>query len=167
MYTFFTIVGFIFITIAATFINYIYDVFSINKFTNFIKKTDNKSIWNDINITIVPILVWSLIELPLLGENIYFLLSVILNIFISCSLIYEIRYGAKVFFNRENNVINLISIYIATLFGQVISYMILNINVLSKNGLSLSIIGMIILLVSFYVIQVKPPKNSFFRENKK
>ena len=41
-----------------------------------------------IYITVIPILVWSYIELPILGENPYFLLSVILNTCISSAIIY-------------------------------------------------------------------------------
>lgn len=163
MYIFFMIFGLLFISISATFINYIYDIFSINKLTNFLSPIDNKSIWNKINITILPILIWSIIEIPVVGDNGNFIFSVIVNIIISSAIIYEIKYSAMVFFNKENNTINLISIYAATILGQTVQFMILKMKPFFYGSYITTIISILLLLAFYIFITMKPPKTVFFR----
>lgn len=163
MYTFFVVFGFLFVSASATFLNYIYDIFAINKITNFLQPLDNRSIWNKINVTILPILIWSLIEFPILGGNGNFILSIIVNIVLSCAVIYEIKYSCMVFFNKENNTINLISIYVATLFGQAVSFMILKMKTFFNGNYLISIISLVLLIIIYVLISTHPPKTSFFK----
>lgn len=157
MILFFTIVGYIFIIVSAAFINYIYDVFSINGLTNFLKPSHGNSLWNDINLTVFPILVWSLIELPAFGNNKLYLLSIILNIFISLAVTYEIKFISKTFFNQEDNIINVISIIVSTFFGQIVSYITLKINI-TTNNYFISIIGYAIVFILYCLLQTNKHK---------
>lgn len=163
MYTFFGMFGFIFISMFATLTNYIYDIFPMNKYTNFLYQLDNKGIWGKISVTVFPILLWSLVELPILGNNSNFLIGVIINILVSCAVIFEIKYGIGLLINKENNTINLISIYIATLIGQLVSYMIFKMDPFFQGNHIMSILGMVLLLNLYIIVIIKPPKIEFFK----
>ncbi len=160
MYVFFTIFGFLFIVISSILINYIYKIFSINKITNYLYPTDGKSIINEINITVLPIIIWGFIELPILGSNDNFILSILLNILVSCSIIYEIKYGFYLILKKESKFIDVISIIIATILGQSVSYMILKSNPFIKLDnieYIISIVGMIFILILHSLIVLKIP----------
>ncbi len=163
MYAFFTIFGFIFVSIFATVTNYIYEIFPFNRFTNFLYQIDNKGIWSKINVTVLPILIWSLVGLPILGNNANFIVSVAVNIIISSAIIYEIRYGALMLANKENDKINLISIYIGALIGQTISFMILKMQTLWQGSYLISILGIIFMIAIHCLLIIKPPKKGFFK----
>ena len=117
MYLFFLIFGIIFILAAGIFINYIYEFFPINKVTNFIYSTNNNHLFNDISTLNIPIIIWGLFELPIFGKNPNFIFSLLTNLFISCAIIYIIKYGSEILFNRKDNLVNIISIVVASIIG--------------------------------------------------
>lgn len=164
MYTFFTIGGFIFVLAFSIFTNYIYDIFPINKITSFIKPDNDKGIWNKISITVLPIIIWSLIELPILGTNENYIIAVLFNIIISCAIIYEIRFSCKIIFNLENNYTNIISIIVASSVGQLVAFMILKMKPLFNFNTWYSIGGIIFLIFIFIMFRYFPPKTDFFRD---
>jgi len=167
MYTFFTIFGFVFIVIASILINYIYNVFSINKVTNYLYPTDGKNVLNEINITVLPIIVWGFVELPVLSGNSNFLIATILNILVACAIMYEIKYGIYVLFKTESKFINIIAIIISTAFGQLISYMIFKSNpIIDFGNISyiISIIGIILLLGIHSTLILKTPLSKIKKE---
>lgn len=167
MYAFFVVFGFLFVCISSTFLNYIYDVFPINKITNFLSPINNKNSWNQISIVILPIFIWSFIELPILGVNNNFILAILANILISCAIIYEIKYAALFFFDKENNTINLVSIYIATLFGQTVSFLVLKMKPFFNSNLLISFISLLIIFGIFILIKLYPPKRKVFIRTEK
>lgn len=124
MYLFFTVCGFLFVAISSIIINYIYDIFPINKVTVFLKPLDRASI-NKFNITLIPILLRSYIELPMLITNKYFVVSVLANSFISCVVMYIIKNSSYLINRKTENVTEGIAIVIATVFGQLIGYLFL------------------------------------------
>ena len=152
MYLFFMITGFLFVTGLSILINYIYEIFSINKITKFLSPTEN-TIFNKIGITIIPSIIWSLIEIPMLGTNYYFLLGFILNIIISMSVIYVIKYGYNLINKNENNIVKIISIIGGTFFGFTVNYLSL-------------LIGILLFTVFYILIKIFPPKSNFFRETR-
>ena len=161
MYAFFTIFGFLFIVISSILTNYIYTVFSINKVTNFLYPTDGRNIIDEINITVLPIIVWGFVELPILGYNDNFIISILLNILVSCSIMYEIKYGFYLVLKKEIKFINIIAICLAAMLGQIVSYMILKSNpliILNNIEYIVSIIGMIIILLLHSLIILKIPQ---------
>lgn len=166
MYSFFTIFGFLFIIIASILINYIYNVFSVNKITNFLYPINGRNILNEINITVLPTIVWGFVELPILGSNSNFIFSIILNILVSCAIMYEIKYGSYIFLKKEKSYINIISIIVAVSIGQLVSYMILKskpfIN-LNNTQYIISITGIILILIIHSLIILKIPN---FKKNK-
>lgn len=145
MYLFFTVCGFLFVAISSIIINYIYDIFPINKVTVFLKPLDRSSI-NQFNITLIPILLWSYIELPMLITNKYFFVSILANSFISCVVMYIIKNSSYLINKKTENVTEGIAIVIATVFGQLISYLFL---LMGANEVSSAFIqGLLVLLYS-------------------
>lgn len=163
MYMFFCVFGAIFVVIGSAFINYIYEIFPINKITNFLAPIDNKGIWSKISIATLPILIWSCIEIAILGSSNYFIVSVIFNIAIASAIIFIIKYSYSLFSDKENNIINLISIFIGAISGQFIAYLILNVSSISNKFYLVSIIGLCILIGLHILISLRPPKSTFFR----
>lgn len=169
MYTFFTVFGFIFIATATIAIDYIYKIFSINKITDFLYPTDGRNVLNEINLTVLPTIVWGFIELPVLGVNHNFIFSIILNIIISCSIMYEIKYGISLILNKDNKIIDVLGIVLASFLGQVVSYMILKskpiLNI--ESGIFwISLLGIIILLIIHCIIIFNMPKLNIKQEIK-
>ena len=68
MYLFFMISGFLFVTGLSVLLKFIYEIFPINKITNFLSPTE-ESVFNNIGKVIIPNILWALIEVSLLGSN--------------------------------------------------------------------------------------------------
>jgi len=166
MYLFWTIFGFFFIFLSSLVIYNIYEVYPINKVTSFLNPT-NETVWNRINITLIPILIWSFIELPILGSNPYFLLSVLLNTCISSAIMYVIRYGYYVINKKDNKLVDILSIFVGTVLGQVIAYITWLLNVNGGRSLFISIIGLVLYTLFIVGLKIWPPKSEFFRGIKK
>lgn len=160
MYIFFMVAGFIFTIGLSIVLNYLYSIFSINKITKFLHPTD-ETIFNQISIPIIPIILWSFIELPILGNNNFFLVGLILNIFLTSSIMYIIKYGYKLISPKESNIVSIIAILVSTFFGFIINYLSL---LIGKDGdLLNSIIGLFVITVFYIIIKIFPPKSEFFR----
>ena len=160
MHLFFAVFGFIFVALFAIVANYIFDLFPYNKVTSFIAPK-KEGIWNNITVTILPILVWSLIEMPIMGTKTLFILAVFLNIFVSCSVIYVIKYGSYILFQKENNIINIVAIFISSLIGNILVYMLFIISDERGNMLT-NIIGILVFLIIYSYLTIRPPKIAFF-----
>lgn len=165
MYVFFTIGGIIFVSLISIIIYFIYDIFPISKVTNFLNPIQ-KSLWNDINITVIPILTWALIELPVLGLNNFFIISIISNLCISSAVIYVIKYGYLLIKKEDNNLVNLISIVVSSFFGFILSYFILKISNINNYNLYFSIGELLVLIGFVFYLKIFPPKTFFFAEKK-
>lgn len=160
MYIFFMVAGFIFTIGLSIVLNYLYSIFSINKITEFLHPTV-ETIFNQISIPIIPIILWSFIELPILGNNNFFLVGLILNIFLTSSIMYIIKYGYKLISPKESNIVSIIAILVSTFFGFIINYLSL---LIGKDGdLLNSIIGLLVITAFYIVIKIFPPKSEFFR----
>lgn len=169
MYSFFVVFGFFFVATASISINYIYRVFSINNVTNFLYPTDGRNVLYEINVTALPTIIWSFIELPVLGNNINFIISVILNIIIACSIMYIFKYGVFLIAKQENNFINNTSIIFASVIGQMVSYMVLKSKVIVDIGgysYLVSIIGLLLLLLIHCIVIFDMPKLNIKKEVK-
>ena len=92
MYSFFMISGYLFVVGLSVILNYLFELFSINKITKFLCPLED-TIFNKIGIIIIPNILWALIEIIILGSNFYFLMGFILNIFVSLCIMYVIKYG--------------------------------------------------------------------------
>lgn len=160
MYTFFMVSGLIFTILSSILLSQTYNIFPINKLTKFIYPTE-ETIFNKISISIIPILIWSLIEIPILAINSYFILGIVLNIFLNCSISYIIIYGYQLISNKESEIIKIISIIISCIFGYFINY--ISIMIGNDYNMIINIISLVVIIVFYIIIKIFPPKSEFFR----
>lgn len=155
MYLFFTICGFLFVSISGIIINYIYDLFPINRVTSFLKPLEN-NVFNKINITLLPILLWSCIEFPLLVSNKYFFVSILANSFTSCVVMYIIKNSSYLINKRSEEVSDIIGIFIATFFGQLLQYLVLLLDISSKSNIIFQTVCFVIYAGLLIRVRIKP-----------
>ena len=160
MEIFFAVFGFFFVSIFATVTNYLYEFFPYNNFFKIIHSLE-EGIFNKINILILPIIIWTMIELPLLGNKNLLFLSLLLNITISSAIVYVIKYGMFGLFEKVGNTVNLISIYIGAFVGQFISFLIISISNSNLN-VFIAITEVLIILILYILIMLFPPRTNFF-----
>ena len=166
MYLFFMISGLLFVIGLSTLLKFIYEIFPINKITNFLSPTE-ESIFNNIGIIIIPSILWALIESSLLGNNYYFLLGFILNIFVSMATIYLIEYGYRLIINKNKNnyIINNISIITGSIFGFSVNYLCLLIGISKDIKMYYSVIGILLFIIIYVLIKLFTPKSKIFKKD--
>lgn len=161
---FFTITGVVFTILSSIIIKNIYDMYPITKVTEFLKPTE-ETIFNRISTSVFPIIIWGIIETPVLGYNNFFILGLLLNIIINCAITYVIVYGHDLFSHDEGKIMPIFSIIIATLIGFLINYLTLFIG--RYGDLTNSILGMILIIILFVLIRVLKPNVFIFKNQKK
>ncbi len=162
MVLFFMISGYLFVVGLSVILTYLFELFSINKVTKFLSPTED-TVFNKIGIVIIPNILWALIEIALLGNNRYFMLGFILNIFISSCLMYVVKYGYSLISNYESNIVNVVAIFFACFFGFLCNYLCLMIGVDKEINPLYSILCLLIFISIYVIIRIFPPKNEFFR----
>ncbi len=161
---FFTLTGLIFSISSSIIIYNIYEVYPINKVTLFLKPNE-ETIFNRISVSVLPILIWSILEIPLLGHNNLFLIGLILNLVLNCSINYIIHYGNELISETEEKVIPIITIFIANIVGYLINYLTLFIG--HFGSIINTIIGVVLLYILFILIKVLKPNIFIFKNQKK
>lgn len=161
---FFTIMGILFTVFSSIVIKDIYDYYPINKVTEFLNPTE-ETVFNKISISVLPIIVWAIIECPVLGYNNLFLLGLILNITINCSIYYIIYYGRILLSSEEEKTIPIVMIILGNIIGFIINYLTLLIGVFGN--IFNSIIGLALILVLFILIRILKPNILIFKNQKK
>ncbi len=162
MVLFFMISGYLFVIGLSVIFNYLFELFSITKFTSFLSPTED-TIFNKIGIVIIPNILWSLIEIVLLGSNRYFILGFLLNIFVSLCLMYVIKYGYMLISKYESNITNVVAIVFSCFFGFLCNYLCLMIGINKEINPWFSVLGIVIFAVIYILIRFFPPKTQFFR----
>lgn len=162
MYSFFMISGYFFVVGASVILQYLFEIFSINIVTKFLSPTED-TIFNKIGIIMIPNILWALIEIVLLGNNYYFILGFLLNIFVSLCLMYVVRYGYTLISKYDSNIVNVVSIFFACFFGFLCNYLCLMIGVNRNINPLYSILGLLIFIIIYVLIRLFPPKSKFFR----
>lgn len=162
MNLFFMVSGFLFVTGFSVILNYLFEIFSINKFTKFLNPLNN-AIFNDISYSIIPNIIWALIEIIILGTNYYFLLGFILNILVSMGIMYVIRYGYKLVYDNESHIVNVVSIIVSCFFGFTCNYLSLLTGINKRIDIKYSLIGIVSFTIIYLILKLFPPKNDFFR----
>ena len=163
MYLFFMICGFLFVIASSTVLNYLFEIYPINKITSFLNPT-KKTVFNSISISIIPNTVWALIEMILLGNYYYFIIGFLLNIFVTLCITYVIKYGYSLISDKDSNIVSIVAIVCSAFFGFVCNYLCLLIGIERNINPLYSVLGILIWIAFYILIRLFPPKSEFFRE---
>lgn len=162
MYLYFMICGYLFVVGSSIVLTYLFELVSINGFTKFLSPIEDTP-FNRISISMIPNLIWAFIEVGLLGSNKLFVLGFILNIFITLSTMYVIKYGYELVSNKESDILKVASIIISCLLGFICNYLCLLIGI-NKNIPTIASFLIIMGITAVYIIvRLYPPKNEFFK----
>ena len=127
----------------------------------------NKSVFVSyiISISVFPIIIWAIVECPILGYNNLFLPGLLLNIVLNCSICYIIYYGSNLIKNEKDRITPVIAIVLANIVGYLINYLTLFIG--SFGNILNSIIGLALILIVFISIRIIKPNILIFKNQKK
>ena len=164
MILFFMIFGFLFALGSSIVLRFIYNIFPINKVTHFLSPTED-TVWARVGISVIPILIWSFIELPLLGGNDKFLIGILTNIFVTCSVSYIVHYTYILICKGESKFIDILSIVLSLLVGYMVNYITLLVG--KETELLYSLIGLGVVCLFFVFIKIFPPNSYFFKGGKR
>ena len=162
MYLFFMIGGYLFVTASSVLLLYLFEMFSINAFTKFLKPLE-KTTFNYIGISILPNIIWAFIELIAMASNKLFILSFIFNIFITISIMYVIKNGYEMINKKESESLEPISIFISCFLGFICNYMCLLIGINHEINAWASFFMLISLTAIYVILRLYPPKTEFFK----
>ena len=162
MYLFFIVSGYLFVVGLSIVFDHLFELFPITKLTKFLSPIE-ESTFNKISIVIIPNIIWALIELIILGNNRYFIVGVLLNIFISVCVMYVIKFGYDLIAHKESGIVNVIAIFFSCFFGFFCNYICLAIGTNKEINSLFSFLGVLIIAAIFTVIRINPPKKEFFR----
>lgn len=143
--------------------------FSNNNFLIGLITPVNESIFEHLKLAIYPIILWWVIFYLLkkdkysLNKSSWFLgsfVSMISAIIVILSIHYFVTYGI----GKELMIVSITSLYIAILIAQIIAYHIYKYSTKSNFLVSISLI--LILIVSFIILTIFPPKIPLFKDSK-
>lgn len=156
--------GLVFTILFSIIIKNIYDVFSINKITEFLNPIED-TVFNRIGISILPIIIWGFVEILALGSFKYFVLGIVLNIIVNCCISYIIIYGHTYITEYESKLFLIVVIIISSITGYAVNYLTLLIG--GIGNFTYSVIGLLLLTVFYILIKLKKPNILIFKKQKK
>lgn len=163
MLIFFELLGFLFISSCALLFHYVDYFFKPNKFTDILS-TNNDSIWENLKVVVLPIILWTFIKLPAISTNKNVLLSTCIQIFITISLLFVIYYSLQVLLKKKSPLLKVIAIYVASFVGSFTSYMILSTHTILDVNLIVTVSVLIIFTIIYIILSLAPPKIFLFRD---
>lgn len=166
MLIFFEALGFLFIFSTSMLFHYVDDLVKPNKFTDLLS-INNDSIWENLKVVILPTILWTFIELPAIFKNNNLLIAKTSQILVSIALIFAIYYSARAIIKKDNKALKLISVFIATAVGALVSYLILSINTILVINTYITICILVGYIIIYILLTYIPPKIKLFKDNKK
>jgi len=163
MLIFFELLGFLFIGSCALLFHYVDYFFKPNKFTDILS-TNNDSIWENLKVVVLPILLWTFIKLPAVSSNKNVLLATCVQLFITMALLYVIYYSSQVLLKKKSPLLKGFAIYAGSLLGSITSYMILSMKTVIEVNLIVTISILIILTIIYVLLSLVPPKVFLFQD---
>jgi hypothetical protein len=160
---FFELLGFLFISSCALLFHYVDYFFKPNKFTDILS-TNNDSIWENLKVVVLPIILWTFIELPAVSTNKNVLLATIIKLFITMALLFVIYYSSQVILKKKPPLLKGIAIYVASFIGSITAYMILSMKTVIDVNLIVTISILVIFIIIYLVLSLVPPKIFLFQD---
>lgn len=161
---FLIISGLVFTILFSIIVKNIYDVFSINKITEFLNPIED-TVFNKIGIAVLPIIIWGFVEIIALGSFKYFVLGIILNIIVNCCISYIIIFGHTYITEYESKLFSIAVIIISSIIGYAANYLTLLIG--GIGNFTNSVIGLLLLTILYILIKITKPNILIFKKQKK
>ena len=162
MYLYLIICGFLFVTASSIVLTYLFEMFSINGFTKFLNPLEN-STFNRIGISVMPNIIWAFIEAIVVSSNKFFIVGFFLNLFITLSISYVIKYGYELINSEEGDILKISAIIFSVFFGFICNYLCLLIGVNKYINPFATILILIAFTAIYLIVRFYPPKIEFFR----
>lgn len=153
--------GFLFISILGTVLHFTYDFSNHDKYASLFSAV-NESVWEHMKLAVFPSLLWLLIEVPFLKNNSNFLLAKCISLIVIILLIPTLYYLAKYIFGKNITWIDILIFYVSVGFGQICSYIVLNIPKAHPTFNYLSLIIMILIYGYFLIATLIPGESEIY-----
>ena len=157
------IIGSIVIASVGTLAHFLYDLTKHNKFIGLFAAV-NESTWEHIKIALTPILLWSLYDGFVFGQNPNYFLAKLASIATPIIVIPAIFYGYKAIFKKRIFPIDIASFFIAVFLSQWFFYLIINLPAVPYVVQYLSILGTFVLFGAYAVLTLFPLEFFIFKD---
>lgn len=158
-----TVLGFLFITITGTLLHFAYEWSGQSKLVAFIGAV-NESTWEHMKIAAIPTFVWSIVEIPLFGNQPNFIaarLVAVVTILLSIPLIF---YGYRLFIRKSILALD-IWLFVASIgLGQWLSILVLKSPPVPVIITYICFILLVILFVACLLLTLMPIRSFLFRD---
>ena len=122
MWTIWTIIGIVAISLIGTLAHFLYDISGHNKILGLFTAV-NESTWEHIKIAITPTLLWSAVDGYLYGSNPNYYFAKIISLISLVIIIPTIFYSYKAIFNKSILAIDILTFYLAITVSQLLFYL--------------------------------------------
>ncbi|HOO68037.1 MAG TPA: DUF6512 family protein [Bacilli bacterium] len=153
----------LFIIIVGSLSHFIYGGSDSNKIIGIFVAV-NESTWEHMKLLMFPMLILMVVEYPFLKSNKNIFVGYFLSLLISVVLIPLLFYGYT-FILGDNFLILDISIFIiSVIIGQLVFYKIMKMKKISKLCSKMSIVGIILILLSYFIFTYYPLEIFLFKD---
>jgi len=159
-----SVVGFFVISIIGTMLHFTYDLSNGNLIVATFSAV-NESIWEHLKIAVIPMLLWTIVELFVLKyrpDNLW--TSLIIKITINMILIVILYYLSLLVIEVHNPKVAMAIFYFSIFVSQIVGYIVINMKKVNVNVEEVSKYAVIILFLLFVFFTFLPPKAQVFKD---
>lgn len=158
------IIGFFFISIIGALSHFLYDIGNHNKYLSIFFAV-NESTWEHIKITLTPMFLWLIVEIPFLYKNSNFIFSKFIGLMCPLILIPTIFYGYKTITKKSVLIIDISLFFVSVLCAQLLSSFILFKGLKVPFAVNyVSLIGIIVIFVFYMILTIYPFEHFLFKD---
>lgn len=159
-----SILGFLFLSVFGTLNHFIYDWTNKNKYAGYFF-AKNESTWEHMKLVVFPSIIWLFISL-LISDNPNVFFANYISLIVMLILIPLLFYFLNYIFGKTSSTLNILIFYISVLIGQIVNYLVLNMNPVSKIMNIIGVAVYLFLIVLFLIFSYDPGDSLIFKEPK-
>ena len=159
-----SVVGFFVISIIGTILHFTYELSDGNLIVATFSAV-NESVWEHLKIAVMPVLMWTIVELFLLKyrpDNLW--TALIAKIVTNMLLIVVLFYTSLLITKTHNTIVSILIFYFSILVGQIVGIKVINMKKVNINIEEISKYAVIIIFLLFIFFTFLPPKASIFKD---
>ena len=151
------------LAIIGTLAHFLYDFTEHNRFIGLFAAV-NESTWEHVKIALTPILLWSLYDGFIYGQNTNYFLAKLASLLTPILIIPTIFYGYKAILKKRILAIDIMSFFITVFLSQLFFWLILNLPAMPYVVQYLSILGVFIVFGAYAVLTLFPLRFWLFKD---